>query len=202
MKISVLAIGSSPTNCYLLSTEKAAVVIDPGVKDARVDAFLEENSDKERLIILTHAHFDHIGGAEELREKYGVKILISNKDNPALSDPVVNESVLFRVNINPFSADLTVEDGEEFSVGDISFKAYETPGHTVGSACFYTDGILFTGDTLFCRGIGRSDFHGGNQTQLFNSLRRIRELFPDETPVLSGHGPETTVGAEFNLFGF
>ena len=202
MKICRLEIGSSPTNCYLLSTDKAAVVIDPGVKDNRIDKFLEENGDKERLIILSHAHFDHIGGAEELREKYGVEILIGEKDNAALSDSVVNESVRFRVNINPFAADITVIDGEKFSVGDIDFTAFETPGHTVGSTCFYTDNILFTGDTLFCRGIGRSDFHGGNQTELFRSLKRIMSMFSKDTVVLSGHGPETTIADELGWFGF
>lgn len=202
MKISRLSIGSSPTNCYLLSTDRAAVVIDPGIKDSRIDKFLEENSDKERLIIITHAHFDHIGGAEELREKYGVDILIGEKDNPALSDPIVNESVRFCVNINPFTADKTVVDGEKFSVGDIDFTAIETPGHTVGSTCFYVDNILFTGDTLFCRGIGRSDFHGGNGDELFRSLKRIMSMFPENTSVLSGHGPETTIADELNYFGF
>lgn len=202
MKISALAIGSSPTNCYMLETENAAVVIDPGVKCEEVDLFLRENNHKERLIILTHAHFDHIGAAEELREKYKVKILIGEKDNPALSDPVVNESVRFGVSIDPFSADITVIDGEKFIVGDIEFTAVLTPGHTVGSTCFYADGVLFTGDTLFCRGIGRSDFHGGNEAELFSSLKKLRNMFPDETPVLSGHGPETTIGNEFAWFGF
>ena len=202
MKISVLEIGSSPTNCYLLRTDKAAVVIDPGVKDNRIDEFLEENADKERLIIITHAHFDHIGGAEELREKYGINILIGEKDNAALSDPVINESVRFRVNINPFAADKTVVDGEKFAVGDIEFTAIETPGHTVGSTCFYIDGILFTGDTLFCRGIGRSDFHGGNQMELMRSLKRIINMFPKNTSVLSGHGPKTTIADELIWFGF
>lgn len=202
MKISTLSIGSSPTNCYLLSTDKAAVVIDPGIKESRIDKFLEDNAEKERLIILTHAHFDHIGGAEELRQKYGVKILIGEKDNAALSDPIVNESVRFRVNINPFSADKTVVDGEKFSVGDINFTAFETPGHTVGSTCFYVDNILFTGDTLFCQGIGRSDFHGGNQNELFRSLKRIMSMFPENTSVLSGHGPATTIADESIWFGF
>lgn len=202
MKISTLSIGSSPTNCYLLSTDKAAVVIDPGIKESRIDKFLEDNAEKERLIILTHAHFDHIGGAEELRQKYGVKILIGEKDNAALSDPIVNESVRFRVNINPFAADKTVVDGEKFSVGDINFTAFETPGHTVGSTCFYVDNILFTGDTLFCQGIGRSDFHGGNQNELFRSLKRIMSVFPENTSVLSGHGPATTIADESIWFGF
>lgn len=202
MKISTLSIGSSPTNCYLLSTDKAAVVIDPGIKESRIDKFLEDNAEKERLIILTHAHFDHIGGAEELRQKYGVKILIGEKDNAALSDPIVNESVRFRVNINPFAADKTVVDGEKFSVGDINFTAFETPGHTVGSTCFYVDNILFTGDTLFCQGIGRSDFHGGNQNELFRSLKRIMSMFPENTSVLSGHGPATTIADESIWFGF
>ena len=202
MKISTLSIGSSPTNCYLLSTDKAAVVIDPGIKESRIDKFLEDNAEKERLIILTHAHFDHIGGAEELRQKYCVKILIGEKDNAALSDPIVNESVRFRVNINPFAADKTVVDGEKFSVGDINFTAFETPGHTVGSTCFYVDNILFTGDTLFCQGIGRSDFHGGNQNELFRSLKRIMSLFPENTSVLSGHGPATTIADESIWFGF
>ena len=83
-----------------------------------------------------------------------------------------------------------------------TFTAFETPGHTVGSTCFYVDNILFTGDTLFCRGIGRSDFHGGNGTELFRSLKRIMSMFPENTSVLSGHGPETTIADELNYFGF
>ena len=83
-----------------------------------------------------------------MREKYGVDILIGEKDNPALSDPIVNESVRFGVNINPFTADKTVVDGQKFSVGDIDFTAIETPGHTSGGMCLLCDDVLFSGDTL------------------------------------------------------
>ena len=118
MKISRLSIGSSPTNCYLLSTDRAAVVIDPGVRDGRIDAFLQENENKERLIIITHAHFDHIGGAEELREKYGVDILIGEK--AVVTEDINNLTSVGCVKVNGQLWSARAEDDDmEIVVGDV-----------------------------------------------------------------------------------
>ncbi len=195
MTVKKLALGQLQANCYLLSTDSAAVCIDIGAFDKRVLDFFEENSDKQRLILLTHAHFDHIGGADKLRELTGVEIAIGEKDAPALTDKAKTLSRLFGINVEPFDADITVCDGQEFTVGDITFKAIETAGHTLGGMCYLTDNMLFCGDTLFEGSIGRTDCYGGDGQALLKSLKKLA-LLPDDTRVFSGHGGDTTIGNE------
>lgn len=189
------------TNCYMISTESTAIVIDPAYKSGQVENFLTENSEKERLILITHAHFDHIGDAERLRKNCGVRIAIGELDNPALSDNIVNEGANFGINIEPFSADILLKDGEVFSVGDLEVKVFLTQGHTVGGVCYYINGNLFTGDILFYRGFGNTCFHGGNRRKIVESLKFLFNSFPLETPVYSGHGIATTIGAEKSYYG-
>lgn len=195
MEIKVLSLGELSVNCYLLSTEKAAVIIDPGYKSVQIDSFLEENKSKECLCLLTHGHFDHIGAVSHLKEKYGIKVAIGELDAPALSDDFLNLSGNFTNSLEPTSADVLIKDGETFSVGDITFKAIHTPGHTVGSMCYLVDDVLFSGDTLFRLSIGRTDFPGGDFNTIINSINKLFTL-PDTTPVFSGHGEKTTIGAE------
>ena len=189
------------TNCYLLESEKAAIIIDPAQNSPCTEEFFEKTKDKERLILITHAHFDHIGGAESLRNKFGVKIAVGEADNPALSDPIVNEGAQFDIIVPPFDADIMVNDGDCLSVGDITVKAYNTPGHTVGSMCYQIGDTLFTGDTLFCRGFGNTCFHGGSRRDIVKSVKWILANFPDDMPVLSGHGEATTIIAEREHYG-
>ena len=195
MEIKVLPLGHIKANCYLISSKEAAVVIDAGFYSPKVCEFLQANSDKQRLILLTHAHFDHIGGAERLRNETGVKIAIGEKDNEDLSNPYKNLSDKFHAHITPFSADILLKHGERISVGDIEFKVIHTPGHTVGGVCYLTGDILFSGDTLFYRSVGRTDFDGGDYSELMYSIKELFKL-PDNTTVLSGHGIETTIGQE------
>ena len=119
MEIKTLKLGIIGENCYLLSTDKASVVIDPGFPRQEITDFLNDNKEKDRLILLTHAHFDHIGMAEELRKTTDTKIAIGVGDAPSLLDLDANMARKFRINIKPFSADITFKDGDEFSVGDI-----------------------------------------------------------------------------------
>lgn len=195
MTVTKLSLGALQTNCYLLSADNAAVCIDVGDFDSRVLDFLEKNSDKERLILLTHAHFDHIGGAEKLRELTGVKIAIGKNDAPSLRDRAKTLSSVFGIEVAPFSADITIRDGETFNVGDIEFNAIETAGHTMGSMCYFTNDLLFCGDTLFEGSIGRTDCYGGDENALLKSLKILSSL-PDNTVVYCGHGGDTTIGKE------
>ena len=194
MNIRILEI--KDTNCYLLESERSAIVIDPAYDSEQVDEFFEKNSNKERLILITHAHFDHIGGADALRKRFNVNIAIGEGDNPALSNSVVNEGVLANVIVPPFSADILINDGDTLTIGDVVIKAWNTKGHTVGSMCYLINGALFTGDTLFCKGFGNTCFHGGSRREIVKSIKWILAEFPVDTPVYSGHGPVTTIGDE------
>ena len=201
MRIKTLHLGLIKTNCYLISTEMAAVVIDPGFDRPETLEFLKDNSDKERLILLTHAHFDHIGGAETLREKTGVKIGIGELDADGLADTDINLSDIFHANIVPFKPDLVFKNGDIIKVGDIEFKVIGTPGHTEGGICYLTGDCLFSGDTLFENSVGRTDFPGGDIKALKRSVKKLMTL-PADTKVYPGHGYSTTIAREkeYNMF--
>lgn len=198
MKVEFLLKGHLATysNCYGILSDKAAIVVDPGKFTVELADFLKKNSDKTRLILLTHAHYDHIGGALKLREETGVKIAIGKNEEFALSDSAYNLSGKFTPLIPAFNADYTIEDEEEFTVGDIDIKAYETPGHTIGGMCYLMGDCLFSGDMLFYQTVGRVDLPGGNLEEMKESLDRIMWLFDDATKVYSGHGEMTTIGRE------
>ncbi len=183
-------------NCYGILGLNAAIVVDPGKCTDEMVGFLKDNADKKRLILITHAHFDHIAGAAELRRRTGVKIAIGQNDEFALSDRSYNLSGFFSPVVQPFNADYTIEDEEEFSVGDINVKAIETPGHTVGGMCYLMNDCLFSGDILFFETAGRTDFPGGSLSHMKESLDRLMWLLDDGVKVYSGHGEMTTIGHE------
>ena len=185
------------TNCYLVEGENGAVVIDPGYKREAILDFLKENENKERLILLTHGHFDHIGGAEYLRSQTGVKIGIGALDEPALSDNELNCAVSFKRTLPPFSADYLYNDGDRISVGDIEFEVIACPGHTVGGISLLCEGNLFSGDTLFRESVGMINVNDIKLRDLEKSIKRLYTL-PDDTAVLPGHGEPSTVGHEKN----
>ena len=183
------------TNCYFLETEKAAIVIDPGYKRDSILNFLKDNEEKERLILLTHGHYDHIGGAEYLRQETGVRIGIGALDEPALRDDVLNCAVNFKRRLNPFNGDILYNDGDIIKVGDIELEVIACSGHTVGGVAYLCGENLFTGDTLFKLSVGRTDFVGGSAKELERSVRRLYTL-PCETVVYPGHGESSTIGYE------
>lgn len=196
MKIKVLPVTELYTNCYLVSADNAALVIDPGEYTDEAADFLNRNPSAEKLILLTHAHFDHIGGADRLRRETGAKVAIGCNDAAALSDSEKNLSADFGFPINPFSADILLKNGEKFNVGELEITALETPGHTPGGMCFLAESSLFSGDTLFAGSVGRTDFPGGDTRALINSLKTVTSALPDSIAVYPGHGGSTTLAAE------
>lgn len=196
LMIDVLPNESYLANCYAVLSDKAAILIDPGAYSESAEKFLRDNAQRERLILLTHAHFDHIGGAEQLRKKTGVKIAIGRLDAPALSDGSINLSANFGIALNDFNADILLEDNQIFDIGDIKIKAIHTPGHTEGGMCYLLGDNLFSGDTLFCRTYGRTDFPTGDEIKLIESIKRLFSELDDNVMVYPGHNRTTTIGSE------
>lgn len=198
MIIHTLPLGLIAANCYMLECEDCAIVIDPGKYSEKVRDFLEENADKHRIILLTHAHFDHIGGAARLREETGVSIAVCKDDASALGDTKINLSDRFHARLTPFSADILLSDGQTLMFGNTEIKAIATPGHTPGGMCFFINGCLFSGDTLFLNSIGRTDHYCGDEAALLKSVRKIVDMFDGEVQVYAGHGQPTTIEHEKN----
>jgi glyoxylase-like metal-dependent hydrolase (beta-lactamase superfamily II) len=192
------AVGPIEANCYILGCERTreAAVIDPGAEGDKILDRLSGLNLKAVKIILTHGHGDHIGAVEEVRKATGAPVLIHEKDAPCLTRPDRNLSAFMGARMEFEPADQLLEDGDRIAVGDIGLTVLHTPGHTVGGICLAFDGSVLTGDTLFAGSVGRSDFPGGNHTQLIASIKEKLMVLPDDTRVYPGHGPMTTIGWE------
>lgn len=205
MSVKRISVGELATNCYIYRDDATGrcAIIDPGEMDECLrSAIREYGCDQFDYILLTHCHFDHVRGAGEAKKMTGAKIAIFRDDAPGLLDKNVNLSQMFLYHGEIYPpADVTFIDGAKCNVGDTEFTVFHTPGHTVGSCCYVTDGIIFSGDTLFCRSAGRTDFPGGSLTQLRHSLQRLVKLEGDYQ-VYPGHDEPTTLSAErkYNLY--
>ena len=201
MKYSIQTIlcGAYQENAYLLCPEGRddAVLIDPGDGVAELERAIAASGRKLGAILLTHGHFDHMLGARPLSLATGAPVYIHPEDVELLCNPEINAYDPGCATLpNPETFDAK-ELGEEIEVCGIRFRVLHTPGHTKGSACFYDEenGLLFSGDTLFCAGFGRIDMYGGSAREMRASLRALFQL-PGDTKVYSGHGPETTIARE------
>lgn len=193
MEIKCINFGGMGANCYLVETQDVRIVIDPFQIDNRIEEFL--SSEKPKFVFLTHCHFDHILGAEEIREKCGAKIAIGEHDAIGLTDPYFSLSEMVGFNQKPFSADILFENGQVFEVGTTKIKVIHTPGHTAGSVCYFLEDIIFTGDTLFEGTIGRTDFPTGDFAVINKSLKMLKDL-KEDYKIYSGHGLSTTLSRE------
>lgn len=198
MKTIQMQVGNLGTNCYIVYSKASldATVIDPGGHAEDIIALINREKLNVVCIINTHGHADHISANDKLQQATGAPILIHADDAHMLTSAKHNLSMYIGGSIQFKPADRLLKDGDEIRVGEINFKVLHTPGHTPGGICLLTDGILFSGDTLFYESVGRSDFPGGSYSNLITSIKQKLMELEDSTKVLPGHGPETTIGWE------
>ncbi len=200
MRIKQLVVGPLGTNCFVVLDDPSgrAAVVDPGANAQRVVEALEGYT--ASYILVTHAHFDHIGGVGDVKAATGAPVAIHRLEAEWLSDPVRNGSGLWPdVCPEPVVApppDRTLEDGDRLPFGDREIVTLFTPGHSPGHVAYLLGNVVFAGDTLFQGSIGRSDIPGGDHGVLLRSIREKLLVLGDDTIVAPGHGPATTIGRE------
>lgn len=205
LKIGRMVIGSVQTNCYFVYREGTSDVIffDPADKGDYIYETLKDKGFNVKGILLTHAHFDHIWGCNKLRELSGAPIYAYEAEKVLCEDAGTNVSEQVG---RPYTVipDRYLKDGEEITVADMTCRLIATPGHTVGSCCYYfeEDGLLIAGDTLFQESVGRTDLATGSMGELVRSIKDKLFTLPDDTKVYPGHGDSTTIGyeKEYNPF--
>jgi glyoxylase-like metal-dependent hydrolase (beta-lactamase superfamily II) len=202
----ILPVGMLQCNCSILGDEvtREAIVVDPGDNIDQILLILARRSLRVKAIVITHAHIDHIGGAQKLKAATGAPVYMNQNDQP------LNEALDVQANwlgiLTPEKAeiDTPLRDGDTLSLGKTLLHALHTPGHTQGSASLWipSENKLIAGDTLFRDSIGRTDLPGGDSRQILRSIHSKLLTLPEEAAVIPGHGPETTIGREkrFNPF--
>lgn len=199
MERRIMPLGAIGANCVVLWEDPAAAwIVDPGAEPEAINAFLEKKGLTPALVLLTHGHFDHIGALDGLLARYpGLPVHIGPGDVPMIGHPQNAWPPDYEVVKKPASLVADLVDGATLTAGGLTMHVIATPGHTPGGACFlFTEQkLLLTGDTLFEGSCGRTDFPGGNQRQLNESLRRLAVLDP-ELMVVPGHGSITTIARE------
>lgn len=199
MKIVNIPTGMLQANTYLVcdETSRLGFIVDLGGYSRELKNIIEKNDIQIQYIVLTHGHGDHIGGVQEhLRDFPDAKVVCSRAEEKMLLDPELNEAHHFGPEKVSFKPDILVDDGDTLTVGNMTMKFIMTPGHTEGGMCILIDDVLFSGDTLFCRSIGRTDLAGGDFRTIMESIKKKLFLLPDETQVLPGHMGPTTIGFE------
>ena len=196
----VLVVGPLQCNCSILGDETSheAIVVDPGDDISRIVATLARHHLTLKQIVVTHAHIDHIAGAQQLKRLTGAPILYNHLDLPLVKMMDLQAGWLGIVTPEVAPPDADLADNQLVAITGLSATVFHTPGHTQGSSCLYlpSQKLLIAGDTLFAGSIGRTDLPGGNTKQLLQSVNDRLLTLPDETKVLPGHGPSTSIGEE------
>jgi hydroxyacylglutathione hydrolase len=193
-----VVVGAFDTNCYHVYCEQTleCAVVDPGAEPEKIFRAIEQKGLKPKVLINTHGHVDHVGANKDIKEKYDIPLCVHPSDSSMLSN-ILNSTMGFFLGAKKSPApDRFIEEGDEINIGTSSLKVIHTPGHSPGSVSLSGDGFLLSGDVLFCGGVGRTDLPGGSWTELEKSIKEKIYSFPDDTFILPGHGPITTVGQE------
>ncbi|MFZ3266306.1 MAG: MBL fold metallo-hydrolase [Terriglobales bacterium] len=196
----ILPVGPLQCNCSIIGDETTheAMVIDPGDDIEDIVAIIEQNKLQVKQIVITHAHIDHVGGAMKLRARTGAPILLNQNDLALLKMLDVQASWLGMASPGEVEIEAGLAHDQTLRTGNLSANVLHTPGHTEGSVCLYfpAEKMLIAGDTLFARSIGRTDLPGGSFEKIMRSLHDRVLTLPDDTAVIPGHGPSTTIGEE------
>ena len=199
MEMKHYCVGQVATNCYFAINEetKEMLVIDPGDSAQMLAEKIKKEGLKPKAVLLTHGHFDHAMAAEELAELFGIPVYAHEAEKDTLQDSGKNVSIMIGRR-DSYHADVYVRDGEVLQLAGMELKVLHTPGHTAGGCCYYLEKekVLFSGDTLFCQSVGRTDFPGGSMSKLVRSIKEKLMALPDEVRVYPGHMGLTTIGTE------
>ncbi|MFC4404220.1 MBL fold metallo-hydrolase [Gracilibacillus xinjiangensis] len=198
MEIEVLTLGPLQTNCYIIHNQSEGLIIDPSFDAKKIISTIDKLGISVKAILLTHAHFDHIGALEPVRNHYDIPVYIHKEESKWLADPNLNGSQLFGMDpVICKQADYELSE-EEIGIEDFSINVLHVPGHSPGSIAFVfqQSSMVIGGDCLFREGIGRTDLVGGSFDQLQDSIQLKLLSLPDTFTVYPGHGPSTTIGYE------
>lgn len=199
-RIKTYVLGGVSTDCYLVFLEggKKAVIIDPADNAEYIMSKCRGFGVKPEAVLLTHAHFDHIMAADDIRKAYGCKIYVHMDDEAMLNDPSLNLSGTMGTEQISISADHLLRDGDVLHFLEREWKVIATPGHTAGSVCYYLpkEEVLFSGDTLFAESLGRTDLPSGSMSAIIHSIAEKILVLPDDIMVYPGHGDATTIAHE------
>lgn len=190
-------------NCYIVYDDSLeGIVIDPGSDGEEIFDKIKKLGIRIKYILLTHCHYDHIEGLGILRKLTGAEVVASFECNLGIQSASINLSMLFSDQISEEPADLIINDSDIIKAGNMEIKVITTPGHTKGGVCFLIDNELFSGDTLFLRSVGRTDFPGGSSDTLIKSIKEKLYILDDDTIVHPGHGNDTKIDYEkrYNMF--
>lgn len=199
IKIEQFVVGPVETNCYFVVNIKTnqLLIIDPGACATQLKQKIEQMSLKPEAILLTHGHFDHATDAKPLADEYGIKIYVHEDDKETLENPELNVSgMIGRPQI--YTADEYLTDRQELDLAGFHIIVLHTPGHTQGGCCYYFpyENLVFTGDSLFCGSIGRTDFKKGSMSDLVRSVKEKLMVLPEQTVVYPGHNETSTIEDE------